>query len=215
MPKTTPLSIEFTKGVWNQNPVLASLLGLCPALAVTNAGINGLAMGLATTFVLVMSSLMISAMRNIIPHQVRIASFIVIIATFVTVADRFLAAFFPDISATLGPYIPLIVVNCLILGRQEAFSSKNNIGRSLVDSFGMGFGFILVLVVLGVIREILGSGTIFGVTVMGDWFSPWMVMILPPGAFLTLGVLIAMYSWYNDRQASRAAKPGPAGRAES
>ena len=215
MPKTTPLSIEFTKGVWNQNPVLASLLGLCPALAVTNAGINGLAMGLATTFVLVMSSLMISAMRNIIPHQVRIASFIVIIATFVTVADRFLAAFFPDISTTLGPYIPLIVVNCLILGRQEAFSSKNNIGRSLVDSFGMGFGFILVLVVLGVIREILGSGTIFGVTVMGDWFSPWMVMILPPGAFLTLGVLIAMYSWYNDRQASRAAKPGPAGRAES
>ena len=214
MAKTTPLSTEFTKGLWEQNPVLATLLGLCPALAVTNAGINGLAMGLATTFVLVMSSLMISALRNIIPHQVRIASFIVIIATFVTVADRFLAAFFPDISSTLGPYIPLIVVNCLILGRQEAFSSKNSIGRSLIDSFGMGFGFLLVLVVLGVIREILGSGSIFGVTIMGDWFSPWMVMILPPGAFLTLGVLIAGYSWYNDR-ASLKASPRQAGRVDA
>lgn len=140
--KISPLA-EFTKGIWKDNPVMASLLGLCPVLAVTNAAMNGLAMGLATTFVLVTSSLIISALRNFIPHQVRIAGYIVIIATFVTVADRFLAAFMPDISASLGPYIPLIVVNCLILGRQEAFSSKNGIGRSLLDSLGMGIGFTL------------------------------------------------------------------------
>ncbi len=202
MAKQVSLSQEFLKGIWKENPVLASLLGLCPTLAVTNAAMNGLAMGLATTFVLVMSSLMISSMRNIIPHQVRIASYIVVIATFVTVADRFLAAFFPDISKTLGPYIPLIVVNCLILGRQEAFSSKNNIGRALLDAFGMGIGFILVLVVLGIVREILGSGTIFGATVLGAWFEPWMVMILPPGAFLTLGIMIGLANWFNDRRAA-------------
>ena len=199
---TTTLKFEFVKGLWKENPVMASLLGLCPTLAVTNAAMNGLAMGLATTFVLITSSMIISALRNFIPYQVRIAGYIVIIATFVTVADRFLAAFFPDISATLGPYIPLIVVNCVILGRQEAFSSKNGVGRSLVDSLGMGLGFIMVLVTLGVIREILGSGSVFGVTVMGDWFTPWMVMILPPGAFLTLGLLIALANLFNDRRAA-------------
>ncbi len=200
MSATTSLKFEFVKGIWKENPVMASLLGLCPTLAVTNAAVNGLAMGLATTFVLLTSSLIISALRNFIPHQVRIAGYIVIIATFVTVADRFLAAFFPEISATLGPYIPLIVVNCLILGRQEAFSSRNNIGRSLLDSLGMGIGFIAVLVTLGIIREILGSGSIFGLAIMGDWFTPWMVMILPPGAFLTLGILIALANWYNDKR---------------
>jgi len=202
MAKTVTLREDFLKGIWKENPVLASLLGLCPTLAVTNAAMNGLAMGLATTFVLVCSSLMVSSMRNIIPHQVRIASYIVVIATFVTVADRFLAAYLPDISKSLGPYIPLIVVNCLILGRQEAFSSKRNPGRALVDALGMGIGFIMVLVTLGVIREILGAGTVFGVTVLGDWFDPWMVMILPPGAFLTLGILIALANWYNDRRAA-------------
>ena len=129
MNSSLSLKAEFLKGIWKENPVMASLLGLCPTLAVTNAANNGLAMGLATTFVLLSSSLMISALRNFIPHQVRIAGYIVIIATFVTVADRFLAAYFPAISASLGPYIPLIVVNCLILGRQEAFSSRNGIGR--------------------------------------------------------------------------------------
>lgn len=201
MAKQISLNQEFLKGIWKENPVMASFLGLCPTLAVTNAAMNGLAMGLATTFVLVTSSIIISALRNFIPHQVRIASYIVIIATFVTVADRFLAAFFPDISATLGPYIPLIVVNCLILGRQEAFSSRNGLGRSLLDSLGMGIGFILVLVALGIVREILGAGSIFGLAVMGDWFTPWMVMILPPGAFLTLGIMIALANWYNDRKA--------------
>ena len=145
---------EFAKGLWDENPVLSSLLGLCPVLAVTNSAINGMAMGLATTFVLLSSSIMITLLRKIIPHQVRIASYIVIIATFVTVADRFLAAYFPDISKALGPYVPLIVVNCLILGRQEAFSSKNGLGRSLLDSSGMGVGFIFVLILLGSFREL-------------------------------------------------------------
>jgi electron transport complex protein RnfE len=193
---------EFLKGLWDENPVLKSLLGLCPVLAVTNSAINGLAMGLATTFVLLSSSIIISSIRNLIPNQVRIPAFIVIIATFVTVADRFLAAFFPPISKDLGPYVPLIVVNCLILGRQEAFSSKNSIFRSIIDSSGMGIGFILVLVALGGFREILGSATFFGFTVLGDWFEPWLVMILPGGAFLGLGIFIGITNWINDRRAS-------------
>jgi electron transport complex protein RnfE len=192
---------EFIKGLWDENPVLKSLLGLCPVLAVTNSAINGLAMGLATTFVLLSSSIIISSIRNLIPNQVRIPAFIVIIATFVTVADRFLAAFFPPISKDLGPYVPLIVVNCLILGRQEAFSSKNSVFRSIIDSSGMGVGFILVLVALGGFREILGSATFFGMTVLGDWFEPWLVMILPGGAFLGLGIFIGITNWINDRRA--------------
>lgn len=208
MSSTISLKAEFLKGLWKENPIMASLLGLCPTLAVTNAANNGLAMGLATTFVLLSSSLMISALRNFIPHQVRIAGYIVIIATFVTVADRFLAASFPAISASLGPYIPLIVVNCVILGRQEAFSSRNGIGRSLLDSLGMGLGFIMILVTLGIIREILGSGSVFGFAILGDWFTPWMVMILPPGAFLTLGILIALANWFNDSRIQAASRAG-------
>ena len=201
MAKTpTPLSKEFLKGLWNDNPVLRMLLGLCPTLAVTNSAINGLAMGLATTFVLISSSVLISLLRKVIPHQVRIAGYIVIIATFVTVADKFLAAYLPEISKALGPYVPLIVVNCLILGRQEAFSSKNGVGRSIVDALGMGSGFISVLIVLGGIREILGSATLFNIQVLGDWFNPWMIMILPPGAFLTLGLLIGLGNWLNERK---------------
>jgi len=192
---------EFIKGLWKENPVLISLLGLCPALAVTNSAINGLAMGLATTFVVVSSSIIISSLRKVIPHQVRIASYVVIIATFVTVADRFLAAFFPAISSALGPYVPLIVVNCLILGRQEAFTSKNPVGRSLLDALGMGLGFLMVLFTLGTIREILGSGTFLTHQVLGDWFQPWLVMVLPPGAFLMLGLLIGLSNWINDRRA--------------
>ncbi len=199
--KKTTMAVEFMKGLWDENPVLKSLLGLCPVLAVTNSATNGLAMGLATTFVLVTSSIIISSIRNLIPNQVRIPSFIVIIATFVTVADRFLAAYFPLISKDLGPYVPLIVVNCIILGRQEAFSSKNSVFRSILDSLGMGTGFVLVLIALGGFREVLGSATFFGITVLGDWFTPWMVMILPPGAFLGLGIFIGISNWINDRRA--------------
>ena len=199
--KKITIAHEFMKGLWGENPVLKSLLGLCPVLAVTNSAINGLAMGLATTFVLLTSSIIISSVRNLIPNQVRIPSFIVVIATFVTVADRFLAAFFPLISKDLGPYVPLIVVNCIILGRQEAFSSKNTIFRSILDSAGMGVGFILVLIALGGFREILGSASFFGITVLGEWFDPWMVMILPGGAFLGLGIFIGLANWINDRRA--------------
>jgi len=195
-----PLSKEFLKGLWEENPILRMLLGLCPTLAVTNSAINGLSMGLATTFVLLSSGMLISFLRKVIPSQVRIAGYIVIIATFVTVADKFLAAYLPDISKALGPYVPLIVVNCIILGRQEAFSSKNGVGRSLVDALGMGLGFIFVLVVLGSIREILGSATLFNMQILGDWFNPWMIMILPPGAFLTLGLLIGLGNWLNERK---------------
>jgi electron transport complex protein RnfE len=183
---------EFTKGLWDENPVFRQLLGMCPTLAVTNAVINGVAMGLATTFVLVFSSLVVSSIKRLIPNQVRIASYIVIIATFVTVADRVMAAFFPPISKNLGPYVPLIVVNCIILGRQEAFSSKSSVGRSLIDALGMSSGFVIALLVLSSIREILGSGTFLGAQVMGTWFEPWIIMVLPPGAFIALGILLGI-----------------------
>lgn len=183
---------EFTKGLWSENPVFRQLLGMCPTLAVTNAVINGVAMGLATTFVLVFSSLVVSSIKKLIPNQVRIASYIVIIATFVTVADRVMAAYFPPISKNLGSYVPLIVVNCIILGRQEAFSSKNSVGRSLIDALGMSSGFVIALLVLSAIREILGSGTFLGAQVMGTWFEPWIIMVLPPGAFIALGVLLGI-----------------------
>lgn len=189
---TKSIGQEFLKGLWDENPVFRQLLGLCPTLAVTGWVVNGLAMGLATTFVLIFSSLVVSSIKKLIPSQVRIASYIVIIATFVTVADRFMAAFFPLLSKSLGPYVPLIVVNCIILGRQEAFSSKNSVGRSLVDALGMSSGFVLALLILSTIREILGAGTFFGLQVMGPWFKPWVIMILPPGAFLTLGILLGI-----------------------
>ncbi len=189
---TKSIGQEFTKGLWDENPVFRQLLGLCPTLAVTNAVINGLAMGMATAFVLIFSSLVVSSIKKLIPSQVRIASYVVIIATFVTVTDRFLAAFFPPISKSLGPYVPLIVVNCIILGRQEAFSSKNTVGRSLIDALGMSSGFVLAMLLLSAIREILGMGTFLGYQVMGQWFEPWIIMILPPGAFITLGILLAL-----------------------
>ena len=199
--KVNSVAYEVIKGLWDENPVLRSLLGLCPVLAVTNSAMNGMAMGLATTFVLLSSSIFVSLLRRLIPHQVRIASYIVIIATFVTVADRFLAAYYPLISKALGPYVPLIVVNCVILGRQEAFSSKNSLGRALLDSSGMGLGFSLVLIALGGFREVFGSGNLFGATILGEWFDPWMVMILPPGAFLGLGIFIALANWISARRA--------------
>ena len=189
---TKSIRQEFAKGLWDENPVFRQLLGLCPTLAVTNAVINGFAMGMATAFVLIFSSLVVSSIKKLIPSQVRIATYVVIIATFVTVADRFLAAFFPPISKSLGPYVPLIVVNCIILGRQEAFSSKNTVGRSLIDALGMSSGFVLAMLLLSAIREILGMGTFLGYQVMGPWFEPWIIMLLPPGAFITLGILLAL-----------------------
>jgi len=189
---TKSLRGEYLKGLWDENPVFRQLLGMCPVLAVTNAVINGIAMGLATSFVLILSSLVVASIKRFIPDQVRIASYIVVIATFVTVADRVMAAYFPPISKALGPYVPLIVVNCIILGRQEAFSSRNSVGRSLIDALGMSTGFVLALLVLSSIREVLGAGTFLGYQVMGPWFTPWIIMILPAGAFITLGVLLGI-----------------------
>jgi len=162
-------------------------------------------MGLATAFVLILSSLVVSSIKKLIPNQVRIATYIVIIASFVTIADRFLAAFFPPISKALGPYVPLIVVNCIILGRQEAFSSRNSIGRSLIDALGMSTGFILALLVLSSIREILGSGTLLGYPLLGAWFKPWTIMILPAGAFITLGVLLGIAILIESKTKARSA----------
>jgi electron transport complex protein RnfE len=201
---TKSIREEFLKGLWDENPIFRQLLGLCPTLAVTNAVINGFAMGMATTFVLIFSSLVVSSIKKLIPSQVRIASYIIIIATFVTIADRFMAAFFPPVSKDLGPYVPLIVVNCIILGRQEAFSSKNTVGRSLIDALGMSLGFTLALLLLSSIREILGMGTFLGHQVMGAWFKPWIIMILPPGAFITLGILLAIALHIEHKTRSRS-----------
>jgi electron transport complex protein RnfE len=189
-------SKEFIKGLWENNPVFKQALGLCPTLAVTVSAINGIAMALATTFVLVFSSFIVSLIRKLIPTQVRIAAYILIIATFVTIVDLVMKAQFPELSKALGPYIPLIVVNCLILGRQEAFSSKNSVFRSVIDAFGMGTGFLLVLFILGGLREIFGSRTLLGFQIMPDFYEPWLIMILPAGAFLTLGLLMGMSNAY-------------------
>jgi len=188
---------EFVKGLWNENPIFVQLLGMCPTLAVTTTSINGLSMGLATSFVLICSSTIISIFRKLIPSQVRIASYIVIIATFVTVADLFLKGNFPAISKALGPFVPLIVVNCVILGRAEVFASRHNPIASFVDALGMGIGFTIALTVLATVREILGSGTIFGLVN----FEPWVVMILPGGAFITLGLLIGLLNMLKNRLA--------------
>jgi len=204
---------ELLKGLWKENPVFIALLGLCPALAVTNSAVNALAMGAATFFVLVGSSLLISLLRRWIPKQVRISTFIIVIATFVTVADYTLLALVPDIHRELGAFIALIVVNCLILGRQEAFASRNPVGPAVADAVGMAGGFTLALFALGAIREILGSGTLFGVSLFGPHFEPWVVMILPPGGFITLGLLLLCFDWVKERRARHARPPRARGAA--
>jgi electron transport complex protein RnfE len=204
---------QMVKGFWKENPVFVQLLGLCPALAVTNSAINGLAMGAATTFVLVGSSLLVSSLRNWIPKQVRITTFIIVIASFVTVTDFTLQAIAPLLHKELGAFIALIVVNCLILGRQEAFASRNTVRRALADAGGMSVGFSLSLVMLGAIREILGSGTLFGVALFGESFEPWVIMILPPGGFLSLGLMLALFAWVQERrrEATREVAPPAVG----
>lgn len=181
---------NFTKGLIKENPILVLVLGTCPTLATTSSSLNGLGMGVATTFVLVGSNVVISLLSGLIPEKVRIPAFIVIIASFVTVVDLVMQAYVPGLYETLGIFIPLIVVNCIVLGRAEAFASKNSVLSSLVDGLGMGIGFTLALGLLGAIREILGSGAIFGHKfIQGDGI---LVFILAPGAFLALGYLIAL-----------------------
>ena len=200
-PKTAD---TFLKGLWRDNPVFVMLLGMCPVLAVTNSAINALAMGLATTFVLFMSSTIVSLVHNFIPKQVRIASFILVIATFVTVTDYALQAISLDVHKALGAFISLIVVNCMILGRSEAFASKNNVGRSMLDALGMGLGFTLACLSLGVVREILGTGTLFDVPIFGPSFEPWVIMVLPGGAFFVLGGWLLLFNWMRERKEARA-----------
>jgi electron transport complex protein RnfE len=192
---------DLIRGIWKENPVLVQLLGLCPALAVTNTVPNAIAMGLATFFVLTGSSLLVSLMKNWIPSEVRISAYILIIATFVTIADLVLAAVVPVIHKELGAFIALIVVNCMILGRQEAFASKRPVGRSLLDAVGSGTGFMIAMLMMGTFRELLGSGSIMGYSVLGESFEPWIVMILPPGGFLTLGSILLGFGWWKERQA--------------
>lgn len=196
MKKKVSLGHEFTKGLWEINPTFKQILGMCPILAVTVSAINGIAMALATTFVLVFSSLLISLVRKLIPNQVRIAAYIVIIATFVTIVDLVMKAQFPGLSKALGPFIPLIVVNCIILGRAEAFASKNTPVRSVLDALGNGTGFLISLTVLGSIRELIGSRTILGYRILPYGFDPLLIMILPAGAFLTLGLLMGLANMY-------------------
>lgn len=181
---------NFTKGLIKENPVFVLLLGLCPTLGVTTSAFNGMGMGLATMFVLVMSNLVVSLVKNGIPDKVRIPSFIVIIASFVTIVELTMQAYVPALFDALGLFIPLIVVNCLVLGRAEAFASKQSLGSSLIDGAGMGLGFTLALTILGGVRELLGAGAIFGFKMIeGDLM---LVFILAPGAFIALGYLIAI-----------------------
>jgi len=200
--KTTPQE-DLLRGIWRENPVLVQMLGLCPSLAVTNTVANAIAMGLATFFVLFCSSLLVSSCKRFIPHEVRITAYILIIATFVTVADMVLEAVVPVIHKDLGAFIALIVVNCIILGRQEAFASKNTVGRSMLDAIGMGSGFIIVMLMLGTVREVLGSGSFLGYPILGPHYEPWIIMILPPGGFLTLGCILIGIGHFKERKAQR------------
>ncbi|MFH1379604.1 MAG: electron transport complex subunit E [bacterium] len=182
---------DFSKGILRENPVLRLMIGLCPVLAVSTSAFDALGMGIATSFVLISSNLTVSVFRKFIPNQIRIPIFIVLISTFVTMVDYLMKAYTPELSKSLGVFIPLIVVNCIILGRAEAFAYKNSVLSSLVDAIGMGLGFICAIVALGSIREVLGNGTIFGVLLFGRNYQPFLLMILPPGAFLVIGFLMA------------------------
>ena len=198
---------DFLRGLWEEIPLFRLVLGMCPTLAVTTSAINGVGMGIATTFVLVMSNILISILRKIIPDMIRIPAFIIVIASFVTVTDLMMAAFTPELHHSLGIFIPLIVVNCIVLARAEAFASKNNVIRSTADGLGMGIGFTIVLILLGSVRELLGNGTWFDMPVLTGImeafkyeYQPMIVMILPPGAFIGLGLLVALANKIEERR---------------
>ena len=192
---------NFTKGFIKDNPVFILLLGLCPALGVTTSAFNGLGMGLATTFVLLGSNTVVSIIKNVIPNKVRIPSFIVVIASFVTIVQLTMEAYMPDLFESLGLFIPLIVVNCLVMGRAEAFASKNNIGSSIVDAMGMGLGFTLALTMLGGLREILGAYSIFGIQLIPGVTDGMLVFVLAPGAFIGMGYLIILFNFLKKKTA--------------
>ncbi len=200
-PTPVPLNWDdFMEGVWRQNPVFVMMLGMCPALAVTVSAINALSMGVATLLVLVCSSLLVSLLRQVIPKEVRIATYIVIIATFVTVVDYAIQSISLALYEALGAFIQLIVVNCIILGRAEAHASKNPPLRAMVNAAGMGLGFTIGLLALGSVREILGAGSLFGISLFGPNFQPWVVMVLPPGGFFVLGSWLLLFAWWEKRK---------------
>ena len=190
----------FLRGLWEENPVFVMLLGLCPVLAVTNSTMNAIAMGLATTFVLVASSTLVSLLRSFIPKQVRIATYIIIIATFVTIVDYTIQAISLDLYNALGAFIQLIVANCVILGRAEAYASKQKLGASVINALGMGAGFTIALLCLGTVRELLGAGSILGVHIFPANFEPWVVMILPPGGFFVLGGWLLLFEYLKQKR---------------
>ncbi len=192
------LFAEFKKGIHIENPTFALLLGLCPTLAVSNNIRNGLGMGIAATFVLLGSNIIISSIRKLIPTKIRIPCYIVVIATFVTIVELLLKAYFPVLDRSLGIFVPLIVVNCIILGRAEAFASKNTVTYSALDALGMGIGFMLALLIISSIREFLGSGTLLGFQII-QGFQPAIIMVLAPGALMTLGLLIGFNNWLKRR----------------
>ena len=183
---------ELTKGIFKENPIFVQFLGMCSTLAVSTSVINGIGMGLSTTAVLIASNIIISLIRNLIPNKVRIAAYIIVIAGCVTAVEMVLNAFAPAVSKSLGIFIPLIVVNCIILGRAEAFASKNGVLKSALDGLGMGLGFTAGLCILGTIREILGNGTFLGISIFGEGFMPATILILPPGAFIVFGIVLAV-----------------------
>ena len=197
------LGKTLMKGILRENPIFIQVLGMCPTLAVTTSAVNGVGMGLATTAVLIGSNVVISLLRKFIPSKIRIPAFIVVIATFVTVVGLLMKAFVPALDKALGLFIPLIVVNCIILARAEAFASKNSVIQSSVDGMGMGLGFTLSLALLGAVRELLGAGSIFGASLLGASYQPALIMILPPGAFLALGLLLALYNWAVSKKANQ------------
>ena len=206
-----PAADTFLRGLWRENPVFVQVLGMCPVLAVSNTARNALAMGLATFGVLVMSNAVISSLRRFIPKEVRIATYILVIATFVTLVDFAIQAISLELHKALGAFISLIVVNCLILGRAEAFASKNTVGRSILDGLGMGLGFTLALLCLGAVREILGKGSLFGLDLFGDAFQPWVVMILPSGGFFTLAAWLLLFRWWQLRKSRLTPTLSPQG----
>jgi electron transport complex protein RnfE len=202
---------EFIKGLWRDNPVFIQVLGMCPALAVSNTAMNALAMGMATTFVLLMAGLSVSLLRRFIPREARIVSYICIIATFVTCVDYIIMALSLELHRALGAFIALIVVNCLILGRAEAFASKNKPGRAMLDGLGMGVGFTLALLFIGVVRELLGSGTLFGVSMFPDGFQTWTIMVLPSGGFLAMAGWLVLVNWVRQKEDAAAKRATEAG----
>jgi len=200
-----PLTLDtFVRGIWKENPVFVTLLGMCPTLAVTNSATNAISMGLATFFVLLCSNVLVSMLRKVIPKQVRIAVYIVLIASFVTVVDYAIQAISLEVYEALGAFIQLIVVNCIILGRAEAYASRQTVVSTAINSIGTGIGFTVALLCLGVVREVLGAGTLFGVQILPGNFQPWVLMLLPPGGFFVLAGWLLLIDFMKQRKERKA-----------